>query len=52
VNNELDRIWKEVMAKFEIQSLDVPGWTKENYRKPQSGLPVSRLRLEPGISRP
>jgi len=50
VYNDLDKIWKEVMSKFEIQSWDVPGWTKYNYRKPQSELPVSRLRLEPGIS--
>jgi hypothetical protein len=50
VNNELDRIWEEVMAKSEIQSWDAPVWTKDNYIKPQSELPVSRLRLEPGIS--
>jgi len=38
VNNELERIWKEGMAKSEIQSWDLPGCTTENYRKPQSEI--------------
>jgi len=38
VNNELERIWKEVVAKFEIQSWDLLGCTKDNYRKPQSEI--------------
>jgi len=38
VNNELERVWKEVMAKSEIQSWDLPGRTKDDYRKPQSEI--------------
>jgi hypothetical protein len=34
VNNELERMWKEVvMAQFKVLSCHLPGQTKENYKK-------------------
>jgi hypothetical protein len=52
VNNELERMWKEaVVAKFMVLSRHLPGGTKENHEKPQSGQPVSGPRIEHGTSR-
>jgi len=48
VNNELERIWKEVMAKSEIQSWDLRGCTKDNYRKPQSEIACLQTDLNLG----
>jgi hypothetical protein len=51
VNNELKRMWKEVvMAKFKVLSQHLPVGTEENHEKPQSGQPVSGPRFEPGTS--
>jgi hypothetical protein len=39
INNELERMWKEVVtAKFVALSWNFPGWTKESYKKLQSGV--------------
>jgi hypothetical protein len=38
VNNELERKWKEaVVAQFKVLSRHLPGGTKENHEKSQSG---------------
>jgi hypothetical protein len=42
-----NRVW----PKFEVLSRHLPGGTEESHEKYQSGLPVSGLRFEPGISR-
>jgi hypothetical protein len=36
MNNELERIWKEVvMVEFKVLSQHVPGGTEEDHEKPQ-----------------
>jgi hypothetical protein len=49
MNNELKRIWKEViMASFEVLFQHLPGGTEKNHKKLQSGQPVPEPRLSPG----
>lgn len=46
-------IWmlkKEVVAYFNVLSLNLPEGTEEIKEKPQSGWPVSEPRFEPGTS--
>jgi hypothetical protein len=41
---------KEVVAYFNVLSLNLPEGTEEIKEKPQSGWPVSEPRFEPGTS--
>jgi hypothetical protein len=42
---------KRFWPNFKGISQHLPGRTEEYHEKPQSGMPVSRPRYEPGISR-
>jgi hypothetical protein len=42
MSNEFERMWKgEVVAWFNVHSLDLPGGNEDNHGKLQSGYPVS-----------
>jgi hypothetical protein len=41
---------KQSWPNYKALSWHLSGRTEEKHKKPQSGYPVSRLRLEPGTS--
>jgi Uma2 family endonuclease len=44
-------LWKEVViAKFEVLSQNLPGWTEENHEDPQLVQSLLQLRFECGTS--
>jgi hypothetical protein len=51
VNNNLGVEGRDCSLRSKVISRNVPGQTVGDYEKPQSRLPVSRPRFEPGTSR-
>jgi hypothetical protein len=42
VNDELEKMWKEVVVTYTVLFRNLPGGTGENYERPQSGIPGIR----------
>jgi hypothetical protein len=50
-NEKFERLWKEmVMAYFKVLFWHLPKGKEEKYENPQSGVLVSKPRLEPTTS--